>query len=66
MTEPSSLRGTYARALPRPSRTHPAGRVCANDGCETRLSIYNRSTYCWAHAPVRFPVSRGERRHEAA
>lgn len=24
----------------------PAGRICAGEGCQTRLSVYNRDSYC--------------------
>jgi hypothetical protein len=37
---PLELRGQRILAS-RPNRTHPAGRECAADGCDTRLSIYN-------------------------
>lgn len=47
-----TIPGTYARPLARPTRTYRAGRVCGRDGCETRLSIYNRASYCWLHEPV--------------
>ncbi len=60
------LRGTRPRELPRPNRTYTPGRVCAAEGCETRLSMYNRASHCWAHAPMRFPLVRGERRRNAA
>jgi hypothetical protein len=41
---PLELRGQ--RILLRPNRTYPAGRECAADGCDTRLSIYNGSRFC--------------------
>jgi hypothetical protein len=28
------------------------GRVCAEEGCDTVLSVYNRSIYCAVHARV--------------
>ena len=31
-------------------RRYPAGRVCANPGCVTRLSRYNPGKYCALHA----------------
>jgi hypothetical protein len=34
----------------RPERRSPPGRVCANRGCDTVLSIYNRQRYCSVHA----------------
>ena len=65
--EPLSLRGETVRALPRRNRRWRAGRVCAEDGCVTRLSIYNRSTFCWAHEPEHYYVARGrKKRAEAA
>jgi hypothetical protein len=32
-----------------PVRTSPRGRVCACDGCATRLSVYNPSPFCALH-----------------
>jgi hypothetical protein len=57
-----ALRGSRPRELPRPNRTYGAGRVCAHEGCDTRLSQYNKATHCWAHAPVTYPLVRGERK----
>ena len=43
--------------LPRPTPTHPPDRVCAEEGCDTRLSIYNAWKRCWQHEPRhRVPV----------
>jgi hypothetical protein len=65
--ESLSLRGSSIRSLPRRNRRWAAGRVCAEEGCPTRISIYNRSNYCWAHEPVRYYVARGrKKRREAA
>jgi len=30
-------------------RVFPGGRVCAHDGCSTRLSVYNRGDVCALH-----------------
>ena len=30
-------------------RSHPRGRICAREGCNTILSIYNPAKYCAAH-----------------
>lgn len=57
-----ALRGSRPRELPPPNRTYGAGRVCAHEGCDTRLSQYNKATHCWAHAPVTYPLVRGERK----
>jgi hypothetical protein len=41
--------------------------VCAQEGCVTRISIYNRAKYCWAHEPVQYYIARGrKKRPEAA
>ena len=65
--EPLSLRGVPVRALPRRNRVWGPGRVCAQDGCITTLSIYNRSKYCWNHEPLHFYIARGrKKRREAA
>ena len=47
--EPLVMRGAPVRPLPRPNRVWGAGRVCAERGCGTRLSIYNRSEDCSLH-----------------
>jgi hypothetical protein len=60
------IRGARPRELPKPNRTYGPGRVCAHEGCDTRISIYNRSEFCWAHRPLTFPLTRGERRRKAA
>jgi hypothetical protein len=60
------VKGNRARELPRPNRTYGRDRVCADPECETRVSVYNKSEYCWSHAPQRFPLVRGERRRKAA
>jgi len=54
-------KGTRPGNLPAPSHAEPEGRVCAHPGCETKLSIYNASAYCWQHADVTFPNFRGKR-----
>jgi hypothetical protein len=66
MNETAAIRGSRPRELPRPNRTYGSGRVCAHDGCETRISMYNKALYCWAHTPMRFPLVRGERKKKAA
>jgi hypothetical protein len=60
------VKGSRPRELPRPNRTFGEGRVCAEEACHTRLSVYNRSPHCWQHTPVRFPFVRGQRKHKAA
>jgi hypothetical protein len=64
--EPLSLRGETVRPLPRRNRQWKAGRVCAEVGCMTTLSIYNRSRFCWAHEPEHAYVARGRRKRAEA
>ena len=56
-----SIGGSGFTGTGRPSRTFPRGRVCANDECETRLSIYNDSAYCSNHQPQIAPRMRGRK-----
>jgi len=60
------FRGARVREVPRRNRTYAAGRTCDQPGCTTRLSIYNRSTYCWQHEPVHAFVARGKRKTKGA
>ena len=36
------------------------GRVCAEPGCQTRLSVYNEQDFCALHAPMVVPRMRGK------
>ncbi|MDE3085862.1 MAG: hypothetical protein KGJ77_03765 [Acidobacteriota bacterium] len=56
-----SIGGSGFTGTGRPSRTFPRGRVCGHDGCETRLSIYNDSSYCSSHQPQVAPRMRGRK-----
>lgn len=55
-----TLRATSAGRARRRPKTYGGERVCADKGCETQLSRYNRETYCFAHAPTRYRRMRGE------
>ena len=37
------------------------GRVCRDDDCSTKLSVYNDSTWCSLHAPMIVPRTRGKK-----
>ena len=50
----------------RPNRTHTAGRECAADGCDTRLSIYNGFRFCWQHERGTYPLAGGRKMRNAA
>ena len=45
----------------RPARTFERGRVCAETGCNTKLSIYNDSDHCCLHANGGAPRLRGRK-----
>jgi len=60
------FRGARVRETPRRNQTYASGRTCEEAGCDTRLSIYNRSDFCWQHEPVRAYVARGKRKRRAA
>ena len=56
----TSMRATTAGRARRRPKTYGSDRVCDERSCETRLSQYNRSEFCFQHAPVKFPRMRGE------
>ena len=60
------FRGASVRTLTRPNKSYGEGRVCADPGCETKLSVYNKWDYCWQHEPVHAYVPRGKRKRRAA
>jgi len=60
------FRGARVRELPRRNRTFGADRTCAEPNCATKLSIYNRSKFCWQHEPVHAFVARGKRKRRDA
>jgi hypothetical protein len=61
MGNPDAIRGSRPQGLPRASRRYAEGRVCAEAGCETKLSVYNRRDKCWAHAEMKVPRLRGRK-----
>jgi hypothetical protein len=44
-----ALRGKFPGGPGRGPRPGRAGRVCADDLCETVLSVYNPGDRCWEH-----------------
>lgn len=54
-----NMKGQSIKGVTRPSKDFGDGRVCAQAGCSTKLSRYNRREYCYAHAPVKYPRVRG-------
>ena len=61
MPKQDAIRGSRALALPRANKKAPEGRVCAQEGCGTRLSTYNKRDKCWAHAEMKVPRLRGRK-----
>lgn len=61
-----TLRGVSVQPLPRRNRTWSAGRTCAHEGCITKISIYNKSSYCWMHEPVHYYIARGRKKSPQA
>lgn len=55
----SHVRGTHAYRRRRPTKTYEPGRRCAEDDCDTRLSMYNRQEYCFTHWPFKQARTRG-------
>jgi len=45
----------------RASKAFKAGRQCAEDGCGTVLSIYNKGRFCYQHEPMATPRTRGRK-----
>lgn len=56
----TTMRATTAGRARRRPKTYGESRVCEEKACTTRLSRYNRSDFCFQHAPVNFPRMRGE------
>ena len=66
MAAQEGYRGARIQEFARPNKQYSSGRVCAAEGCETRLSVYNKWRYCWQHEPVHDYVPRGKRRSSKA
>ena len=45
----------------RPSKAFSKDRVCREQGCETRLSMYNQGKFCSIHEPMTVPRTRGKK-----
>ena len=44
-----AIRGTATPQKGRRPRRMNRDRLCAADDCTTKLSVYNRSDFCWIH-----------------
>ena len=56
----TTLRAVNVGRARRKPKTYGDARRCVFDGCQTRLSRYNRAAMCFNHTPVKFPRLRGE------
>jgi hypothetical protein len=56
-----SIGGMFFKGHGRASRTFARDRVCGNEECETRLSIYNEGDFCYLHEPQVAPRVRGRK-----
>ncbi|HEV2068667.1 MAG TPA: hypothetical protein VGR26_02615 [Acidimicrobiales bacterium] len=54
--DPRSTAGDEGPAV----RARP-GRICREEECQTRLSIYNDGSFCSVHAPMSTPRTRGKK-----
>ena len=61
MSKQVAIHGSRPQPLPRASHRKPQGRICGHEGCETRLSTYNKRDKCWAHAEMKVPRLRGRK-----
>lgn len=52
--------GERITAERRPSEQFGVGRVCVQNGCDTKLSRYNDGDWCSLHAPMEVPRMRGK------
>lgn len=53
------MKGRRLTGANRAPKTYSTERLCAKQGCSTKLSRYNRREWCYAHAPTKFPRLRG-------
>ena len=60
------LKASQIKGGIRPSKCFEQGRVCNDESCETKLSIYNKRDHCFNHAPVKYPRVRGRILQETA
>ena len=60
------LAGRLIQGTRRPSRRYPRGRVCAHNGCDTVLSVYNAASFCAQHEATQLPRTFGRQRLRSA
>jgi hypothetical protein len=53
------MRGNRIKGKLRAPKATDEARECAEKGCSTQLSRYNKREHCYAHAPTKYPRLRG-------
>lgn len=61
MSDIGSISGSPIVGNVRASKAFKRGRVCADERCDTVLSIYNKGKYCYQHEPMATPRTRGRK-----
>lgn len=56
---PENVRAARPTGRRRRVKTFSDERQCAEQDCDTRISIYNPAEHCYAHSPRRFTRMRG-------
>ena len=59
--EESALLGSRITSTEGSTRRYRTGRVCREQDCETKLSVYNEGAFCSLHAPMVVPRTRGKK-----
>lgn len=59
----TTMKASRVAKVPRRSKTYGDDRICAEDDCNTRLSMYNKFEKCNQHKGVHFPRLRGHTKH---
>ncbi len=59
--EDTFLVGSRITSTEGSTRRYRTGRVCREDGCQTKLSVYNDGAFCSLHAPMVVPRTRGKK-----
>ena len=59
--EESALLGSRITSTEGSTRRYRSGRVGREDGCATKLSVYNDGAFCSLHAPMVVPRTRGKK-----
>ena len=59
--EETALVGSRITSTEGSTRRYRTGRVCREESCATKLSVYNDGAFCSLHAPMVVPRTRGKK-----